>query len=275
MAAPRAGPNMTSAPFDTAYEVLGPPDAPLVALIHGLGLNRAVWDQTAGALAQDFRVLRYDMLGHGQTPTPPQPPDLPLLARQLADLLTHLQVKAAAIVGFSLGGMIARRFAQDYPERCLALAVLHAPHRRSAQAQAAILARVAEAQAHGPAATVEAALVRWFSDAFRQANPQVMTRVRSWVLANNPATYPLYYSVLASGIDEIVAPQPPIACPALVITGDEDYGNGPDMADAIAAEISGAQTLILKGLRHMALMEAPDRTNMPLSAFLRKALRHG
>jgi pimeloyl-ACP methyl ester carboxylesterase len=266
---------MTGVPFDTAYDVLGPKDAPVVVLIHGLGLNREVWDQTIGDLAQDFRVLTYDMLGHGRTPSPLQKPDLTLLARQLAQLLAHLQVRAAALVGFSLGGMVARRFAQDYPDRCLALALLHSPHRRTPEAQAAILARVAQAKGDGPAATVEAALVRWFSDDYRKANPQVMDQVRGWVLANNPATYPLFYDVLASGIEEIVAPHPPLSCPTLVITGDEDHGNGPEMAHAIAAEIAGAQTMILHGLRHMALMEAPERTNAPLSAFLKKVLIHG
>ena len=266
---------MTGVPFDTGYDISGPRDAPLVVLIHGLGLDREVWDQTIGSLAQDFRVLAYDMLGHGQTPAPLQKPDLALLARQLAQLLTHLQVRAAALVGFSLGGMIARRFAQDYPDRCLALVLLHSPHRRTPVAQAAILARVAQAKGEGPAATVEAALVRWFSDDYRKANRQVMDRVRGWVLANNSATYPLYYSVLASGIDEIVAPHPPITCPTLVITGGEDHGNGPEMTRAIAAEIPGAQSVILHGLRHMAMMEAPDSTNAPVSAFLQKVLIHG
>lgn len=52
------------------------------------------------------------------------------------------------------------------------------------------------------------------------------------------------------------------------MTGDQDYGNGPEMTHAIAAEIPGAQTLILPGLRHMALMEDPAALNIPLRAFL-------
>ena len=51
------------------------------------------------------------------------------------------------------------------------------------------------------------------------------------------------------------------------MTGDEDYGNGPEMAACIAAEIEGARLHILHGLRHMALMEDPDAVNGPLCAF--------
>jgi pimeloyl-ACP methyl ester carboxylesterase len=260
---------MIRAPDGTAYALHGRLDAPLVVLIHGLGLTHEVWDQMVPALAPQFCVLTYDMLGHGQTPSRPNP-DLAALAAQLAALLDHLGRDKAALVGFSLGGMIARRFAQDYPARTQALAILHSPHRRSDAAQAAIVARVMQADSQGPSATVEAALQRWFTDDFRAQNPAMMNKVRGWVLGNNPATYPDYYRILATGIGEIVAPNPPIACPTLVVTGDEDYGNGPEMTFAIAAEIVGAQTLILRGLRHMALMQAPDLTNAPLLAFLTK-----
>jgi pimeloyl-ACP methyl ester carboxylesterase len=262
---------MIRAADGTAYALHGPLDAPLVVLIHGLGLTHEVWDQMVPALAPQSCVLTYDMLGHGQTPSKANP-DLAALAAQLSALLDHLGRDKAVLVGFSLGGMIARRFAQDYPARTQALAILHSPHRRTDAAQAAIVARVVQAQSQGPSSTVEAALQRWFTDDFRAQNPAMMDKVRGWVLGNNPATYPDYYRILASGIDEIVGPKPPITCPTLVVTGDEDYGNGPEMTLAIAAEIVGAQTLILPGLRHMALMQAPDLTNTPLLAFLTKVL---
>lgn len=256
----------------TAFETHGPPNGAPVVLIHGLGLNRACWDWTIPALADRYRVVTYDLHGHGRS-APPQTPSLSLFARQLADLLDHLGIDRAAIAGFSLGGMIARRFAQDFPARAVALAILHSPHRRDAEAQAAILKRVEQARIAGPEATVEAALERWFTDAYRAGNPDVMDRVRGWVLANDRAIYHTIYRVLAEGVDEIADPDPPLALPALVMTGDEDHGNGPAMARAIAARIEGAQTVILPGLRHMALAEDPAAVNIPLRAFLEHA--HG
>lgn len=250
----------------TAFQAQG--EGQPVVLIHGLGLNRECWDWTVPALTDRYRVVTYDLYGHGESAPPPEVPSLSMFARQLADLMDHLDMKRAALVGFSLGGMIARRFAQDFPDRATELAILHSPHRRTAEAQAAILARVEQARAEGPSATVEAALDRWFTAEYRAANPAMMDRVRGWVLANDPAIYHTIYRVLAEGVDEIVQPNPPLALPVLAMTGDEDYGNGPEMTQAIAAEVAGAQTVILPGLRHMALAEDPDAVNGPLRAFL-------
>jgi len=259
---------MALAPDGTRYKLTGPADAPVVALIHGLGLNQECWQWTTPALTDSYRLLSYDLYGHGGSCAPPETPSLSLFSHQLAGLLDHCGIDRAVICGFSLGGMIARRFAQDEPERAAGLIILHSAHKRSEVAQTAILKRVDQAREMGPGSTVEAALERWFTDPFRAANPAMMETVRGWVKANPKPIYHTIYRVLASGIDEIVAPDPAISCPALVITGDEDYGNGPDMAQAIAAEIQDARVLILKGLRHMALAEDPDAVNTPIRAFL-------
>jgi pimeloyl-ACP methyl ester carboxylesterase len=259
---------MLEAPDGTAYELIGSAGNPVVVMIHGLGLNRACWQWTIPALQDRYRVLSYDLYGHGQSAPPSGTPSLALFSDQLAALLDHCEIPSAVIAGFSLGGMIARRFAQDAPSRADALLILHSPHQRSATAQEAILKRVEQARHEGPKSTVEAALERWFSADFRKANPDTMDIVRGWVTANDINTYHTIYRVLADGIDEIVAPSPPIICPTLVITGDEDYGNGPEMTLAIAAEIQGAQSVILPRLRHMALAEDPAAMNAPIGAFL-------
>ena len=63
-------------------------------------------------------------------------------------------------------------------------------------------------------------------------------------------------------------PSPALICPTLVITGDQDFGNGPEMTFAIAAEIRGAKSLVLPNLRHMALAEAPHAVNKPVRTFM-------
>ncbi len=259
-------------PMGTAYALAGPESAPAVVLVHGLGLSREVWQWMVPRLAGRFRVVSYDLTGHGQSPAPVGQPDLRDLARQLGNLMDHLGIDAAAVVGFSLGGMVARRFAQDFPARVRALAILHSAHRRSAAAQAAILARVEQAKQAGPAATVEEALVRWYTDTARATRPDLMDLTRRWVLANDPAVYPRLYRILAEGVDEIIGVRPAISCPTLVLTADQDHGNSPEMSAAIAGEIAGSVLLILPGLRHMALAEDPQAVNNPVLAFLETAL---
>ena len=262
-------------PDGTHWRQDGPEDGLPVVLIHGLGLNRECWDWTVPDFEDRYRTVTYDLHGHGESADLPETPSLAMFAGQLAGLLDRLGIDRAAIVGFSLGGMIARRFAQDHPDRAGALAILHSPHRRDPAAQAAILKRVAQAREAGPEATVEAALERWFTDGFRAANPATMDRVRGWVLANDPAVYHTIYRVLAEGVEEVAAPDPPLRLPALVMTGEEDHGNGPEMTRAIAAGIDGARMVILPGLRHMALVEDPEAVNRPLRAFLDRVHGHG
>ena len=167
--------------------------------------------------------------------------------------------------------MIARRAAMDCPDRLWALGILHSAHQRSATAHDAIQARVYQSQEQGPQATVEAALSRWFSTAYRDANPDVMDWIRTTILANDPSIYPRNYQVLVDGVDELIAPNPAIACPTLVMTGAEDYGNSPEMSAAIAAEIAASELVILPGLRHMAMVEAPRLFNQHLGDFLDRA----
>lgn len=254
----------------------GPADAPALVLIHGLGLNQACWQWTLPALEQDgYRIITYDLYGHGQSAPPPTTPCLRLFRDQLANVLAHCKCKKAALFGFSLGGMIARRFAQDRASQVSALAILFSPHKREQSAQDAVIKRIEQAKKDGPKATIEAALERWFTAPYREANPDQMDLVRTWVKANDPALYHQVYRVLADGIDEIIAPEPPLRCPTLVMTGEEDFGNGPDMSRAIAAEIAGAELHILKGLRHMALVENPEAVNGPLVSFLQNNLTRG
>ena len=259
---------MTIAPDGTRYELTGPKSAPVVILIHGLGLNKDCWQWLTPDLVNSYRILSYDLYGHGGSVDPTKQPSLSLFSKQLSSLLDHCDISQGVMVGFSLGGMIARRFAQDAPKRSLAMIILHSPHTRSEAAQASILARVDQARIMGPQSTVEAALERWFTSGFMEANPNLMDKVRQWVIANSREVYHTIYSVLATGIDEIVKPNPALTLPSLVLTGEEDFGNGPEMADAIAVDIEGAKVLVFPGLRHMALVEAPTVVNKPILEFL-------
>ena len=254
----------------TAWDLQG--EGPPVVLIHGFGLNRTMWQWQLPALTPHFSVLTYDLLGHGESAPPAGTPDLALFAGQLLGLMDRCGIERAAIVGFSLGGMIARRFALDRPDRLSALAILHSPHDRSPAQRDAVRERVRQTEAQGPSANVGSALERWFTPAFRSEAPETIALVRDWIMRNDPAVYPQVYRVLAEGDAEIAEGLERIVCPTLVMTGADDPGNTPAMARALAGLIPGARLAILPGLRHMALAESPEAVNEPLSAFLRDAL---
>jgi pimeloyl-ACP methyl ester carboxylesterase len=256
----------------TRYELDGSADGHWVVLIHGLGLNRGIWEKYIARLGQRYRVLSYDLYGHGESAPPPQTPSVRLFSDQLVDLLDELGIGQAALVGFSLGGMINRRAAIDHPGRVSALAILNSPHERGAEAQALIEQHAMQAAAGGPAATLDAAIERWFTPEFRGSHAAYIERVRDWVLANDAEIYALCRRVLAFGVVELIRPDPPIQHPALVITCEHDSGSTPAMSQAIASEIAGAEVIVVPGLKHMGLVENPMFFIGAISEFLETTL---
>lgn len=256
----------------TAYELSGPILAPVVVFIHGLGLNRHIWDSYVNRFAGRYRVLSYDLYGHGESARPPRAPSLRLFAEQLVELFDELKIERAMLIGFSLGGMINRRVAMDYPDRVQLLAVLNSPHERGDEAQKLVEQRALDSAEGGPGATLDATIERWFTAGFRQSHGDFIEQVRRWVLANNHEDYALCRQVLAFGVVELIRPEPPITHPTLVMTCEYDSGSTPAMSQAIASEIQGAEVIIVPELQHMGLSENPSFFVTALAEFIDSAL---
>lgn len=260
---------MPLSPDGTAYDLTGPVEAPTVVLIHGLGLCRnSTWGVIGPLLAKRFRVLSYDLPGHGQSARPKDEITLSTLSTQLITLMDHLDLPRAALAGFSLGGMINRRVALDHPARVSALAILNSPHERAPDLQVRVEAQARDAETGGPTATIDAALERWFTPEFRVQEPAKVAAIRQTVLATDPASYAAHRLVLARGVTELIQPQPPLSMPSLVLTCENDSGSTPAMAQAIALENDNSQCLILPALRHLGLIEAPQAFAGRLTQFL-------
>ena len=258
------------APDGTAYQYGGKPEAPTVVLIHGLGLCRRMWDGHLADFVTDFKVLSYDLLGHGDSAAPSSETSLSVYAQQLLGLIDFLQIDRVLVVGFSIGGMINRRFAIDYPHRVSALAILNSPHDRGAEAQALVEARASAVRCDGSMATMEAALERWFTKGFRMANPSLMEKVRQWRMKVDKKSYAEAAWVLATGVKELTRPANRIAVPSIVLTSQNDSGSTPDMTLAIASEIETAEISIVPDLQHLGLMEQPEVFTAPVIEFFRK-----
>jgi pimeloyl-ACP methyl ester carboxylesterase len=239
----------------TRYTLSGPAGAPVITLIHGLGLNRLIWDKYVSQLVRGYRVLTYDLFGHGESAVPPAKPSVTMLSEQLIALMDELDIEYCVAIGFSLGGMINRRLAIDHPDRVRALVILNSPHERGRDAQALVEQRALDSAAGGPGATLEATIERWFTAEFRSGHPEFINQVRGWVLANDTRIYGLCRQVLAFGVVELIRPEPPITQPTLVMTCENDSGSTPAMSQAIGAEIDGSQVVIVPHLKHMGLTE--------------------
>jgi pimeloyl-ACP methyl ester carboxylesterase len=119
-------------------------------------------------------------------------------------------------------------------------------------------------------ATMEAALERWFTPAFRETNPGLMEMVREWRRRVDPHSYAEAAWVLATGVTELTRPAVPIKTPSIVITSANDTGSTPDMSVAIAVEIETAELSIVPDLQHLGLLEQPQAFTQTVIDFLRK-----
>ncbi|WNS78027.1 alpha/beta fold hydrolase [Domibacillus sp. DTU_2020_1001157_1_SI_ALB_TIR_016] len=250
----------------TYYKEIGQGE-PLI-LIHGVGLDHSMWEKQVEALSSQFRVIVYDMVGHGGSEHPPAPYSISQFAKQLSDLMEHLNIKKSHIVGFSMGGMTAQAFALAYPEKVKTLTIMSAVANRTNVQRAAILSRVQELKAKGPSATIEPAIQRWFSKAFQEQNQRIVQQIRQRLQHNNPESYLAAYTLFATADEELWTNFHEINVPVFIITGEEDVGSNPQMSEQMHEKLSQSKLTIVPGMKHMLPVEGAALVNEALSSFI-------
>jgi pimeloyl-ACP methyl ester carboxylesterase len=261
-------PLMFKTPDGTAYSLHGLKGTHPLILIHGLGLSRQLWAPFIPALSESFRVINYDLYGHGDSVAVSDILSLKVFSNQIVTLLNHVGEISAHIVGFSIGGMINRRFAMDYPERARKLVILNSPHNRGNDLQDMVEARAAKVQDQGVMATMPDALKRWFTPDYLAADNEGMELVKDWRMQVDSKSYAQAAWVLANGVRELIQSAPPLEHPTLVMTCENDSGSTPEMARDIAAEIQWSQNIVVPKLQHLGLMESPAAFIKPILKFL-------
>jgi 3-oxoadipate enol-lactonase len=146
------------------HVVTGPADAPVVVLSNSMGADLRMWDAQVDALAEHFRVVRYDTRGHGQSPVPDGPYSMDDLADDVIALIDTLGVEKAHVVGPSLGGMTGIRLAARNPDRVDAMVLLCTA--AFLEVGPAYTERAAQVRAQGTAVVAEGVVSRWFTPAY-------------------------------------------------------------------------------------------------------------
>lgn len=241
---------------EVASYVSGPPDGPVVVLSNSLGSDHRMWDAALPALEETFRVVRYDTRGHGASPVPAGPYSIDDLADDLVALLDRLGVGRSAIVGLSLGGMIAMRVAVRHPERVWSLGLLCT----SAYLGPASgwLDRAAVVRDGGAASVADAVLARWFSPGFLadESNSEQLGYYRDMIGATPAEGYAGCCEAIAAMDQraEISA----IGVPTLAIAGADDPATPPLMLAGIVEVVSDGTLLVVDNAAHLAIVEQPD-----------------
>lgn len=242
----------------------GPMDAPVVLLAGSLGSTLDMWDPQVPALAERFRVVRYDARGHGRSPVPDGPYSLDDLVDDAIALLDRLGVAAAHVVGLSLGGMTAMRLASREPARVDRLALLCTSSRFPSPQP--WTDRAAAVRAEGTGSVAAAVVERWFTEERRADDPGLAARWQEVIAATPAEGYAACCDLLATM--DLTDDLPRIGAPTLVVAGEQDPATPPEQLRTIAGAVAGARLLVLPGAAHLANLEQPLAVTAALLAHL-------
>lgn len=255
-----------SKPVRTSFSVEG--DGPPLFLIHGIGASRQSWTGVIAALKDRYRCISYDLRGHGLSPVPRPPYTLHALVDDLEALRSELGISRAHFAGHSLGGMIGPAYARRYPERVLSLGVLSTAAFRTEDDSTKVKGVVAAMRAKGIAPVLETLKDRWFTPEFAAVKPDVIARRMQQVIDCDPEVFLSVFDIYAG--TEMAPWLHEVAAPSLVLTGENDGGCPPRLNEQIAKAMPASELVILEGLRHAILLEAPERVAAAMATFLGK-----
>jgi 3-oxoadipate enol-lactonase len=238
-----------------------------VTLVTGIANDLTMWDGQLPALERDFRVLRYDLRGHGGSETTPGDYTIALLVDDLRHLLQR--VETTALVGLGLGGAIAQAFAIAHPDRVWAL-VPCCCRARMVPDFAAMWHKLRDTvRQNGLESIVEPTVQRWFSEDFKRGHPQVLENIRRMIRRTTQEGY-LGVTAAFLGLD-VEAELGRISCPTLYVSGGEDrLGGPPPLMNGLAAQVPGARHTSVPNAAHIANIQNPEGFNAVLTDFLRE-----
>jgi 3-oxoadipate enol-lactonase / 4-carboxymuconolactone decarboxylase len=211
-----------------------------------------MWDRQIPELTRSWRVLRYDLPGHGGAPAEPTTA-VDDLADRLIATLDGLGADRFGYAGCSIGAAVGTSVALRHPHRLAALALVSAsarPGTADAWRQRGVVVRAGGLSqlAHG---TPE----RWFTDAFRAAQPAIVDWAVQMVHITDPHSYSAACEAMAA--HDIREELGRIAVPTLVLGGSDDPETPPADARVLVAGIADARLAVVPGASHLVPVEQP------------------
>ncbi|WP_460498904.1 3-oxoadipate enol-lactonase [Glycomyces tarimensis] len=235
-----------------------------VVLINSLGGTLDMWAPQVPPLTERFRVVRFDVRGHGGTKPDSGEWTIDDLADDVADLLDGLGIDRAHLVGISMGGAIAMTTALRHPDRVGRVVLMAtAPKLGTPESWHE---RAAKVRAEGCEAIADATMGRWFTPEFHAEKPEVVAAFRERLVGCDPEGYACCCEALARY--DLRGRLGEIDTKALVMYGSGDEVTNETDAQTIASEIALTEVVRVEGAKHMISTEQADFVNRHLVEFL-------
>ena len=227
-----------------------------VLLVHELGGMLDSWDPVMPALQQDFRVLRYDQRGFGQSEKARGTLDVDDMTADMVGLLDALGLDAPChVVGIALGSGIAMRFAAQYPDRVKSLFAASPATGVKEERRQALLARATAVEESGMRPICETSLKVSYPNILRGDQERFEAYRRQW-LTNDPFGFAAINRML--GVMDMQGDYAKITCPALVVAGEHDGLRPPEAIQAMADAMPNATYLMAADTGHFMHVQTPE-----------------
>lgn len=255
-----------------AYEERGldPAEAETVVLCEGLGYGRWMWNWQADALAESYHVVLWDNRGTGESDVPEGPYTIDQLAGDLEAVLDDADVEEAHVVGASMGGMVAQRYAiAEDRARSLALLCTSPGGPDAVPTPESTLARMFSV----PDDADEREAIRYkmapaVSDGFIEENPELVERIVDWRLDSDAPPSARESQAAAVQAFDASDELDGVDVPTLVSHGTDDQVLPVENGELLAEAISGADAEFVEGGSHLFFIEESGRVNDLLVEFL-------
>jgi len=248
------------------YRIDGPDGAPWVTMSNSLATTHRMWDAQMDAFTKQYRVLRYDKRGHGETEVAPGPYSFELLADVLA-LLDALQITRTHFVGLSMGGMTGMTMAVRKPSVLRTLVLCDTTSKDPLGDPALWQQRIDAVRTAGSMeALVESTLARFLTPDTVKTRPEDADAVRT--MGRNTTIEGYIACCQAIAKLNLTDRLPGITIPTLVVVGADDPATTVEMAKTIHQHIAGSELVILKYAAHLSNLEQADAFNEAVLGFL-------
>ncbi|MBI2256542.1 MAG: alpha/beta fold hydrolase [Proteobacteria bacterium] len=248
--------------------VAGQEGKPALILNHSLATSHEMWGFQLPLFARHFRVVAFDMRGHGASAAMQGAYSMDQLADDVVGVADHLGLKRFSFLGLSIGGMIGQNLGFRHGARLEKL-VLSSTGTGTPGADAAKMwdDRIATARERGMGSQVDGTMSRWLSADFQKAAPVTAQWIRDLITATPIDGF------AGCGVAIKTMSLPPeklatIKLPTFVVAGEKDPGSPPSEGAKIAAAVPGAKSFVLPAGYHLCNIEFPHIFNEQVLDFL-------
>jgi 3-oxoadipate enol-lactonase len=236
-----------------------------VVFLHAFPLHSGMWSRQLAALEARHRVLALDYRGMGKSDVAPEALTMEVVAEDVRALLAHLRVERAAVVGLSMGGYAAFELYRRAPGLFRGLVLCDTTAAADGDEARAVRLRFAQtALEKGLGWVAEEMLPKLLRHA---PDPATVKEVRHLVGGTTPAGVAACQRGMAQRPDS-TSTLASIACPTLVVVGEEDAATPPAEAEKLAAAVKGARLVRIAAAGHLANLENPAAFDAALTGFV-------